>query len=723
MNDLPSTGSKRRVVGANWPSLPRLPQSLRASPDAQAYDAEMQAAWESLRGQLDRLSLEARTPTSINTGSQNRTLGFNRLPSGVPVGSHGFRPAGPLDPEGWIGGRSAEGGVILPRLDGRRLFYQPVRPSEGREGDIWYDTDNLFRPYEYINGAWVDIFSDVPSLVGRIGRLGSLRGSFVSEFDPRALLAEVNARSEAILAEQQNRAAAIAEVERKVATAGSASADTFKLINAEVGRVRSRVAREEKARVDGDSALASAIELIEVSVSEDLVAMILEEAEARIDADGTITANLATEVSARTTGDSTLAASIVSEESARIAGDDTVQANLETEIAARISDDSALEALITTEASTRASADGTIAANLATEVAARSDGDDDLAADILTEQSARITEDGLIAADLLTEISARTSADSGLSALISSEASTRASADGSLAAEYVLNISTGGASGRRVTGFRVTNLGGAGGATEFVVQTDKFVIVDTSGNVPTTVFKTGSGQVYIDKAVITEVNAGAILAGTITAALSITSPTINGGMITGAALVITSTIGMRYSSDNGVYTITGGSDNGPTHGAQVDLAGNGLGVDGARGVLVLSAGNIGTSEGDGSIRFRTGDTERGLIKRTGELVWNSSITAVAGYAVPDAAPVHFTRGGANSYIVEDWGINLCGDGTHPIQIPNASLAVGFNSGGANLATGRIYFGSTDVYLYVSGGLLHVHDALGDRHIPFESESP
>jgi hypothetical protein len=84
-------------------------------------------------------------------------------------------------------------------------------------------------------------------------------------------------------------------------------------------------------------------------------------------------------------------------------------------------------------------------------------------------------------------------------------------------------------------------------------------------------------------------------------ALTLGGGSITGGTITGASLVITSPIGLRYSANNAVYTITGGSNNGVQYGAQIDFQGTDLGSVAAGGALVLQAGN-GT---DGEIIFRT----------------------------------------------------------------------------------------------------------------------
>jgi len=123
--------------------------------------------------------------------------------------------------------------------------------------------------------------------------------------------------------------------------------------------------------------------------------------------------------------------------------------------------------------------------------------------------------------------------------------------------------------------------------------------------------------------------------------------------ITGGGIYITSVVGLRYVDDDHVFTITGGSDNGSSHGAQIDLAGNGLG-DGAGGVLVLSAGDVET----GDIRFRTANTERGKVRRDGKL------DMTEGFVTSGTLDV----GGTASF-----GADLVGAGTGTSTIKKAKI--------------------------------------------------
>lgn len=119
------------------------------------------------------------------------------------------------------------------------------------------------------------------------------------------------------------------------------------------------------------------------------------------------------------------------------------------------------------------------------------------------------------------------------------------------------------------------------------------------------------------------------------AGIGITSPSITGGTITGASLIINTGLGLRYVTDAGVYTITGGAGNGIQHGPQIDLQGTDFGSAGAGGAMVLQAGN-GTN---GYVEFRTnyGGTTSGAdyglvrmtIARNGDVTVNQNFSALS----------------------------------------------------------------------------------------------
>jgi len=89
--------------------------------------------------------------------------------------------------------------------------------------------------------------------------------------------------------------------------------------------------------------------------------------------------------------------------------------------------------------------------------------------------------------------------------------------------------------------------------------------------------------------------------------------------------MINSTLGMRYMDDTGVFTITGGSQNGS--GGQIDFTGNSYSPN--PGVVSIFAQNVGTAYGGGFIQFYLGGAQRGFMYKDGSFHWLGSISAAS----------------------------------------------------------------------------------------------
>jgi hypothetical protein len=188
--------------------------------------------------------------------------------------------------------------------------------------------------------------------------------------------------------------------------------------------------------------------------------------------------------------------------------------------------------------------------------------------------------------------------------------------------EYALTVTSSGTP--RIAGFRIINQSGA--ESTFTVQADTFKIYNTTNGTVSQSFVADASGVYMPQAFIRELDAGKITAGTINATVLLTAARLESPEITGSGIMINSGNGMRYQDNNGNFIITGGSANGETNGAQIDLVGVGGGGAGIRGTLVLSAGDVATTAGDGTLRFRTAQTEQGIWHRDGTLEINHSST-------------------------------------------------------------------------------------------------
>jgi hypothetical protein len=140
----------------------------------------------------------------------------------------------------------------------------------------------------------------------------------------------------------------------------------------------------------------------------------------------------------------------------------------------------------------------------------------------------------------------------------------------------------------------------------------------------------------ITSAKIVDLAADKIVAGTITAAVTMSAAYINGGKIDGGGLTVYSAIGIRAKDNSSTLTITGGSDNGANNGAQIDLSGNNA-AGGNKGVLTLSAG-----QGDNSaILFltNTGTSTTGVVRAqidTNGLLTVERLASLGGSFTADA---------------------------------------------------------------------------------------
>jgi hypothetical protein len=196
--------------------------------------------------------------------------------------------------------------------------------------------------------------------------------------------------------------------------------------------------------------------------------------------------------------------------------------------------------------------------------------------------------------------------------------------------EYALTVTSSGTP--RIAGFRIINQSGA--ESEFTVQSDKFRIYSTSNGTVTQSFVADANGVYMPQALIRDLDAGKITAGTINATVKMTAAILEAPQITGSGIMINSSNGMRYQDNNGNFIITGGSQNGEANGAQIDLVGVGGGGTGNKGVLVLSAASGSAAQhpatSDGRIAFRTAGFEYLAIYKNGTIYGPSAVLDIRG---------------------------------------------------------------------------------------------
>lgn len=481
------------------------------------------------------------------------------------------------------------------------------------------------------------------------------QAAILAEHDERvaALLGETNARQAAILAEQTTRQTATDSLASSISVINSALAHATTGLPA----AHARITAESTARSTAIAAEALRITTLESSVSSQgsslgsinarltTVESVLSSGE-DVEALAFRVTTLETAVNHSTTGLSAAHSRITEESASR-----------STAIAAEASRITTLEASVnnpSTGLSGLSSRIGTVEGAIA-----GTSGLSALAFRITTLESQAVTTGNSIStltASITGESVTRANAVNALAvrmdtvessvdlavAQVNSEASTRATADGTLAAEYVLQVTTNGAGQRRVTGFRVTNLGGAGGGTEFVVQADRFVVVNASGDNARIPFQVVGGVVYIDEASIQTLAASKITGGTITGR-NFTLAT-NGG--TGQQTVIQSanyvpgSAGFVLRSD-GYFECSNGVFRG-----QVVLGSN-----------TIPAGNV---SGLGSLAVQNG-VSVGQVSGLGALATQSSVAynSLTGTKPPENADV--TLAALNGdLVVTSGGLTLTG---------------------------------------------------------------
>ena len=114
----------------------------------------------------------------------------------------------------------------------------------------------------------------------------------------------------------------------------------------------------------------------------------------RTSADTSLSTAISTGLSQRISTDASLTTAISTEASTRTSADASLSTALSTGLSQRVSTDVSLSTAISTEASTRTSADSSLSIALSTEISDRISGDTSLSIAISTEESLRLTMDG-----------------------------------------------------------------------------------------------------------------------------------------------------------------------------------------------------------------------------------------------------------------------------------------------------------------------------------------
>ncbi|HAX2345261.1 TPA: DUF1983 domain-containing protein [Escherichia coli] len=347
--------------------------------------------------------------------------------------------------------------------------------------------------------------------------------------------------------------AKITSTQRAFADEISAMAEKVDEIRAEIGEdIRATITSEQTARADGDKALSTQITQLEAKFTEDISAAIKQEQEARATAEEA-TAEQINQLQAKVNDDIT--AKLTEEQQARADGDEALTSKLESltakteEIEASIGRESSAhtgnyEALAQEVSSLKTKIAEDISAAITNEVQARTDKDnalteeisrlttkykEDIEAAILAESKTQAQKDEALAqqitdlqtktandikAAVQTETTARTKADSALTsqvntlsssvngqkATIQQQAKAVSDINSKLSASYMLKMETTSGGKRYVAG---VGLGiDSTGTSQFLIQADRFALINNvNGNI-TTPFVIDSGVASMNGAYI-----------------------------------------------------------------------------------------------------------------------------------------------------------------------------------------------------------------------------
>nr|ELX6257161.1 DUF1983 domain-containing protein [Cronobacter sakazakii] len=268
----------------------------------------------------------------------------------------------------------------------------------------------------------------------------------------------------------------------------SAMASKVEEIRAEIGdNIRASITEETTSRVEADKAIASQITKLEARLNDDIAAALTEEQEARATADETLSRQI-TALKAQT--------------------DENVKAAISVETKARTDADSALATQISTLKSQTAQ---DIQAAVAAETKARTDADSalsgqitslqaqtkDISAAVTSESNARANADGALGSRIDT---LKASVD-GHTATIQQQAQAIADTNKKVSTAWTLKMETAASGGQRYVAGIALGIDTTG-LSQFLVQADRFGLVNSVNGQITTPFVIENGVAYMNGAYI-----------------------------------------------------------------------------------------------------------------------------------------------------------------------------------------------------------------------------
>ena len=316
--------------------------------------------------------------------------------------------------------------------------------------------------------------------------------------------------------------AKIATTQKTFADDMSAMASKVEEIRAEIGEdIRASITEETTARVEADKAIATQITKLEAQINDDISAAIVTEQEARATADEALSKQI-NSLQAKVEGD--ISAALTEEQEARASADEALSRQI-TSLQAQTSAD--IKAAVAEETKARADADSALATQISTLKAQTAE---DIKAAVATETKARTDADSALAGQI-TNLQAQTGKD--INAAITSEANARANADGALGSRidtlkasvdgntatikqqataiadtekkvstaWTLKMETSTSGGQKYVAGIALGIDSTG-LSQFLVQADRFGLVNSVNGKITTPFVVENSIAYMNGAYI-----------------------------------------------------------------------------------------------------------------------------------------------------------------------------------------------------------------------------
>ncbi|HAD5483764.1 TPA_asm: DUF1983 domain-containing protein [Salmonella enterica subsp. enterica serovar Typhi str. CT18] len=280
-----------------------------------------------------------------------------------------------------------------------------------------------------------------------------------------------------------------------------------------------KIATTQKAFADDMSAMATKVEEIRAEIGDEIKASITEETTARVEADKAISKRI---TALQSQLDDDIKAAIATEQETRATADESLARQITT-LKAQTGED--IKAAIATEQETRATADESLARQITT---LKAQTGEDIKAAIGAESSARTDADSALSSQI-NSLAAQTSED--IKAAITSEATARADADGALgkrvdtikaevdgnsaiiqeqakaiadtnekvSTAWTLKMETSTSGGQKYVAGIALGIDSTG-LSQFLVQADRFGLVNSVNGHITTPFVIENGVAYMNGA-------------------------------------------------------------------------------------------------------------------------------------------------------------------------------------------------------------------------------